>query len=433
MIPVLRSLDSLLNRFDELSLRHASLASTFETNFSDVQNPLHDVSRDENEQRKTAENLQRINLEDSDDDQLGSFGTVDGFHRRITKSRSYNRPPSYSSNDSNSFLHRIPSGSSWATIESAPPPRTLTMPGAQERFSSAYSQTGPIISNDTQIESRSRQIIRPKPRVLVENSPPSFRRQARTAATTFTLETAIRLSKPRRYNRLPEPIVTPKHVHRRPKPPQARKKEAPESSTTSIPRPTTSSPPLVVPLRIASPLGKRTRPPLGGRKEASEPTSTFFSRSPRSSPPLLLPRATSPLSKRTKSAPARKKEEFVNIAIPRSPPLIPPRTASPTSRQANPTIIKSSLKKPKVDNKSAATDNSKQFPLSNYPRPAIILAPPPTICLTFPMQPELKSSRVVVIPKGNPVTPVPPAKKTVTIFTNKRTIIPPTRMMYLMT
>lgn len=427
MIPVIRSLDSLLNRFDELSQKHANLASTFETNFSDIQNPLHDVSRDENEQRKTAENLRRgIDGDDDDNDQLGSFGTVEEFNRRITKSRGYNRPPSYSSNDSSSFYHRIPSRSSWATGDSAPPVMTSNPSITQERIGRGYSQTAPATSNDTLTESMPRQIIRPRTKFSIENSPPN-RRNARSAVTAFTMETAIRLSRPKRYNRLPEPIIIPKHVHRRPKPSQNRKKETLETSATSIPRSPRASPPVVL-LRTASPLSKRTQSSQVRKKTVPEPSATFLARSPPSSPPLVPPRTVSPLGKRTKSSRARKREvpELSNIPISRSP-----RTTSPLSKQTYPFMIKSSLKKYNDENKSA-TEDSKQFPMSNYPRPAIILAPPPTICLTFPMQPELKSSRVVVIPKSNPITALP-VKKTMSIFTNKRTIIPPNRMMYLFT
>ena len=426
MIPVIRSLDSLLNRFDELSQRHVSLTSTFETNFSDIQNPLHDVSRDENEQLKTAENLRRrVDGDDDDNDQLGSFGTVEEFNRRITKSRGYNRPPSYSSNDS-SFYHRIPSRSSWATNESAPLPMASNTSITQERIGTGYSRTAPATSNDTLTESMPRRIIRPRTKISIENSPP-VRRNARSAITAFTMETAIRLSRPKRYNRLPEPIIMPKHVHRRPKPSQNRKKETLETSATSIPRSPRASPP-VVPPRIASPLDKRTQSSQVRKKAVPEPSTTFMARSPPSSPPLVSLRTSSPLGKRTKSSRARKREvpEPSNIPIPRSP-----RTTSPLSKPTNSIMIKSSLKKYNDDNKSV-TDDSKQFPMSNYPRPAIILVPPPTICLTFPMQPELKSSRVVVIPKSNSITALP-VKKTMSIFTNKRTIIPPNRMMYLFT
>ncbi|CAF1516360.1 unnamed protein product, partial [Adineta steineri] len=40
MIPVLRSIDSLLNRFDELSQRHTTLVSNFDKNFTNIENPL---------------------------------------------------------------------------------------------------------------------------------------------------------------------------------------------------------------------------------------------------------------------------------------------------------------------------------------------------------------------------------------------------------
>jgi hypothetical protein len=83
-------------------------------------------------------------------------------------------------------------------------------------------------------------------------------------------------------------------------------------------------------------------------------------------------------------------------------------------------MIKSSPKKYK-------TDNSKRIFTSNYSRPVTFQAPPPKICLTFPMQPELKLSHVL----ANPIIPIS-TNKTITIFTNKRTIIPPNRLKYLM-
>ncbi|CAF5190527.1 unnamed protein product, partial [Rotaria magnacalcarata] len=105
---------------------------------------------------------------------------------------------------------------------------------------------------------------------------------------------------------------------------------------------------------------------------------------------------------------------------------LPPTMESPKIKRTHPTIIKSSSKKLKVDNK-IATDNSKRIPMSNYPRPTIVLAPPPTISLTFPMQPELKSSRVVVLPK------TATTQKTINIFSKKGSSMPPRRLLNLMT
>jgi hypothetical protein len=65
--------------------------------------------------------------------------------------------------------------------------------------------------------------------------------------------------------------------------------------------------------------------------------------------------------------------------------------------------------------------------MSNYPRSVVFLAPPPTICLTFPMQTRLQSSRAVVLPKTTTT------KKTPSFFTNKRSTIPLNRLIYLIT
>jgi hypothetical protein len=339
MIPVLRSIDSLLNRFDELSHRHASFVANFDTNFTDIENPLHSVARDEEEQRKTTENLLKTAMEN---DQLESVGAVEDFNRRVKKSRCQNRPPSYSSNDSSSVYHRVPSRSSWATTESAPPQLTskiaMIKTGTSQRIRSS--------SMDDIIEPKTRVTTKIKPKILPQNSP-TIRRNARSQITTFTMETAIRLSRPRTCHYSPDQKVSPKRVHRRMKPFQTIKKETLESSITSIP-----------------------------------------STSPR---PLL-------------------------------------QSATPPSKRINSTIIKSSPKKLKAENRFVP-DNSKRILMSNYPRPAIYLVPPPTICLTFPMQPELKASRFVVIPKANAMK----IKKPLSIFTNKKSIIPPNRLMYLMT
>jgi hypothetical protein len=350
MIPVLRSIDGLLNRFDELSQRHTTLISKFDTNFTDIENPLHDVSRTEDEQRKTVDDLLKITIED--DDQLGSGGAVEDFNRRIIKSRCPNRPPSYSSNEISSVFHRIPSRSSWRTTESAPLPQTSTIAITEETIKTNNSQKILSISSDNLIEKSTRITTKFKPKVLLQN-PPLTRRPARSAITTFTKETAIRLSRPRAYHRSPEQKTSPKRVHRRPRPFHTVKKEVGESSS-------------ITPIQLPPP------PP----------------------PPISQPKPTQ-------------------------------------SKRTNPAIIKSSPKKLKAGNRPV-TDNSKRSPMSNYPRPTFFLAAPPTICLTFPTQPHLRSSRVVVIPKANTLTPLPP-KKPISFFTNERSMIPPNRMIYLMT
>lgn len=338
MIPVLRSIDTLLNRFDELSQRHASLVANLDTNFTNTRSPSYNVASDEDEQRKTPDNLLNVNMKNND--QLGSVETVDDFNQRITN---YERP-SYSSNESTSFVHRIQSRSSWTTTESVLPRPTLTVPITQRPMRTSHSPIASSISTDDLIGSKKRVKIKTKPKFSPQN-PPTMRRNERSIITTFTMETAIRLSRPRTYRHLPEPTITQKRVHRRPRPSQAMKKEASLSSIASI-------------------------------------------------------------------------------------PVAPPSPLPPKIKRTNPTLIISSPKKHKAENKSTI-DNSKRIPINNYPRSITFLAPPPTICLTFPMQPELKLSRIVVTPKANPITPVSP-KKTISVFTNKRSIILPNRFKYLM-
>ncbi|CAF2334031.1 unnamed protein product [Rotaria sp. Silwood2] len=336
MIPVLRSIDGLLNRFDELSQRHASFISNFEKSFTDIENPLRDVARDEEEQRKTAESVLKASIESID--QIGSIGTVEDFNRRIIKGRSYNRPPSYSSNDTSSFYNRIPSRSSWATIESAPPPRMSTLTTGSVTVKTNTSQSVTSISIENRIDSKTRSMTKIKTKVVPQNLPTTHR-YARSPITTFTMETAIRLSRPRIYHHSLDQKVSSKHIHRRPKLNQNIKNEALESSIT--------------PVSLVSSL------------------------------------------------------------------------ESPQIKRTSPTIIKSSSKKLKADSRFA-TDNSKRSPMSNYPRSTIFLAPPPTICLTFPMQPELQPCRVAVLPK------VTPTQKKISVFTKNRSVIPPKRLIELM-
>lgn len=333
MIPLLRSIDGFLNRFDELSHRHADLISNFQTNFSDIENPLRSVTRDEEEQRRTAENLLVANLENGD--QMRSFGTVEDFNRRVIKSRSNNRPPSYSSNDTSSYFNRVPSRSSWVTTESMLPQRAPILTIGPAISKSSATQSVVSTSIDTFIEHKYRVTTKTKPKVIPQNPPPA-RRYARGTITTFTMETANRLSKPRTYYQSSDQKGPFKRSHRRTKVDQNAKKDTPNSSITSI----------------------------------------------------LAP--SSPQTKRTKA-----------------------------------TIAKSSSKKLRADNR-IAPDNTTEIPMSNYPRPAVYFAPPPKISLTFPMQRDLQSSRIVVLPKKTV------ASKTVNVFTNKKSTAPSNRMVYLL-
>ncbi|CAF1388222.1 unnamed protein product [Rotaria magnacalcarata] len=346
MIPVLRSIDGLLNRFDELSQRHASFVSKFETSFTDIENPLRDVTRDEEERRKTSESILNASMEN--DDQMGSFGTIEDFNRRITKSRSHNRPPSYSSNDTNSLFNRIPSRSSFATTESAPPLYISALTTKQVIVKPRNVQSIASISSENLIEPKNRFTTKIKTKPLPQNLHKTDQ-YGRNVITTFTVETVNRLSRPRTYNKSPGEKVSSKRAHRRAKTYQNIKKEPADASMTPVP---------------------------------------------------TVPSVTS---------------------LP-----LPPTMESPKIKRTHPTIIKSSSKKLKVDNK-IATDNSKRIPMSNYPRPTIVLAPPPTISLTFPMQPELKSSRVVVLPK------TATTQKTINIFSKKGSSMPPRRLLNLMT
>jgi hypothetical protein len=297
MIPVLRSIDTLLNRFDELSQRHANLLTNFDTNFSDIENPLRDVARAEEDQRKTKENILLAGNEN--DDHMGSIETIEDFHRRIIKNRYLHRPPSYVSTDS-SVIHRVPSRTSSITTESTSLPRT-----------SVYTPLQPIIKANTPqsvISTTRNDLVEPtiKPKFVPHNLPVS-RRYARSAITAFTMDTVNRLSKPKTYHHWPEQKLTTKRVQQRSKPYENIKKNASECSAASTMR-------------------------------------------------------------------------------------------STQIKRANPTTIKPSSKKFKVDHK-VPIETLRRSSISNYSRPLAFLTPAPTICLTFPTQPRQQSSRIVILPK----------------------------------
>jgi hypothetical protein len=208
MIPVLRSIDTLINRFDELSKYHADLLSNFDTNFSEVENPLRNVARTEDEQRKKAANI--LLVVNENDDELGSIKTIEDFHQSIIKKRYHHGPPSYASNDS-SLSYRVST-------------RTELTSFSQRTIKANTSQSVVPTSSKNMIE----------PKVALKN-PPLY---ARGTVTEFTMETVNRLSKPKAYHQLPpDQKATVKRVQRRPKLTRTIKKEISECSTSSIPPP----------------------------------------------------------------------------------------------------------------------------------------------------------------------------------------------------
>jgi len=213
MISTLRSIDSLLNRFDELSKCHDKFISNFDTHFSDIKNPLRNVTRTEGEQRKSIENL-LLDVNESYN-QFRSIQTLEDFHRRLIKIRYLHRPPCYSSNDI-SLVHRVPSRSSSITPESISLPKISQITIKENNNSQSVVPT----SKKNIIESKVGLTTKTK----LQNSP-SPQRSARAIITAFTKETANRLSKPKRYNRLPDQKSSIKTVKQPSKPYENIKKE----------------------------------------------------------------------------------------------------------------------------------------------------------------------------------------------------------------
>ena len=178
MIATLKSIDHLLNRFDALSQCHSNFLVEFDTKFVEYENPLRHVTRNKDEQRKTTTNLlETINEHDS------PLSPLEDFHRRILRSRYLHRPPNYSPN-SLPAIPNIPSKSSFTTAE------TLTKVQAQPRQTNVRNH--PIESKTIQITKK------------------ELKYPTRSTITTFSMETAIRLSQPKRYNRMPEPKLPTK-------------------------------------------------------------------------------------------------------------------------------------------------------------------------------------------------------------------------------
>ncbi|CAF1345838.1 unnamed protein product [Rotaria sp. Silwood1] len=218
MIPVLHSIDSLLNRFDELSKCHKNLLSNFDKNFSDIKNPLRDVARSEEEQQKTI-NSKILLVINENNNQIESIKTIEDFHRQIIKNRYLHRPPIYSSND-NLLYHHVPSRTSSIITESTSISQTKFKP----RTSSLVVPTTNKIINE----------IKTKPKFIQHHSSIPLRNKI----TTFTMETINRLSKPKTYHQLSNEKSTIKHVEQRSKSYRKIKQEKSECSTSiSVPLP----------------------------------------------------------------------------------------------------------------------------------------------------------------------------------------------------
>jgi hypothetical protein len=202
MISTLRSIDSLLNQFNELSKCHENLLSHFERNFPDVKIPLRHVVQTDQEQGKPNANiLGDINKKN---DQSESIGILEDFHRRIIKIRYLHRPPNYSSNDGLS-INRVPTKLSLIKKES----NSLSkFPQIKNKIN--LSQRKTPTTNKNIIEKQVNLTRKIKPNLVRENSP-APRRRARGAITAFTMETVNRLSKPKTSHRLSDqkPSIQP--------------------------------------------------------------------------------------------------------------------------------------------------------------------------------------------------------------------------------
>ncbi len=208
MISTLRSINSLLNQFDELSKFHSNLLTDFDNNFSDIKNPLRHVNRIKDEEENTTTSaLFEI---DENNDALTSIGPLEDFHRHILKSRFLHRPPNYSSTSKLSSI----------STESVSLSKIILTTNKENTLS-------PIVltSNNRIIQSKVKVPIKDEPKYIPR------RRQVRGKITAFTVETINRLSKPRIYNRIPDPKPDVKQTQQPPKPMANVKKEGSKSST----------------------------------------------------------------------------------------------------------------------------------------------------------------------------------------------------------
>lgn len=188
MLSQLRSIDNLLNRFDELSQCHTRLIEEFNQNYSnEEENPLKDVQRDQIQRDKTMENLLKHLREQEETDESSS--PLDQFNRSIRKNSHLHRPPSYSSNRSNPFSSvSIPTDSAFET---------------KKILLSTFRSISPAtrqISRPPMEETSSNVSIRPPPSFSPSNS--NSKSVERKPIRYFSIETAIRLSQPKKYSHL---------------------------------------------------------------------------------------------------------------------------------------------------------------------------------------------------------------------------------------
>lgn len=319
-LPVLHSIDVLLNRFDQLSQRHSELASTFEKSLFNIENPLKDISRNEEAQQQTIENMSFMSCETID--QVVSLDNAETFNRYVTKSRCGNRPPNYSSNDSFSILNRVASRSSWLTGDSIPLVDLSSSTTQKSIGKTSIEQSNRRIG----VQENSRPInesgTKTKCRILPSNPSPSpFRRTNRQPITTFTMETVNRLSKPKNYHSSPDHVVVKKSSPHRSKFISPMKKEAIDLSNPSL---LSSGPSMqskrTMPIRMKSPpkkLRSDSKDSVESLKRfplSNYPRPTIHRASPnpinltipfqtqaRSSRVIMLPPSTSTTSPKTKS------------------------------------------------------------------------------------------------------------------------------------
>ncbi|CAF3378139.1 unnamed protein product [Rotaria sp. Silwood2] len=223
MIPALRSIDKLLNQFDELSKYHKNFLSNFDKNFSDIENPLRDIARSEEEQQRTTSKILLVLNEN--DNQIESIKTIEDFHRTIIKNRYLHRPPIYSSND-NSLCNYIPSRTSSIITESTSFSQTLPT-NIKTITPQLIVPTSNKIINETKVHLQTK--IKSKIVQLNSSSPQQY---THNKVTTFSMETVNRLSKPKTYHQLTDEKSTIKHVERRSKSYENIKQEKFECSTS---------------------------------------------------------------------------------------------------------------------------------------------------------------------------------------------------------
>ena len=191
LIASLRSLDHLLNRFDQLSQRHVQFIEHFDENFTDVDNPLRHVHRQAEEQQKTQEKLRLpLSIDDEEENRPRAMGD---FHRAVKISRYLHRPPSYASNQDRPTSRTSVSTSTLTTV-SAPLPPTI-----RETSSADLRPSHPSKARWTN----------PIHHAPGREDPPPRRRYGRSPITFFSMETANRLSKPRVYHHSPIKRVPP--------------------------------------------------------------------------------------------------------------------------------------------------------------------------------------------------------------------------------